>query len=195
MRSYRVALLGDSLVGKSSWVNRLQRGECTRDPISEEPLEMATTRGPVSFSIREFCSLSTFDGGGKVIPVVTVGEFDAVIIMGDSTHQPSLDNMTRRCLPDVCKYLPGLPVFFVTNKASPEDTYTNMGCFPYFFVGAATGHKVEEPLIAIARHLTGSQDLEFVAKPPVVAPLVRLEIRQDVAVRLLELLNGLVSAQ
>ena len=186
MRTFRIALLGDRLVGKSSWVNRIQRGEFTCAPFCGAPLIMETTCGPISFDFRELQTLM-FD--------VDVDDFDAVIIMSDPTKR-SFDNMTQRCLPEVCKYLPGLPVFFMTNKATGVDTaQTTIGCFHHFYVNAKTCSNLEAPLVAIARHLTGSNDLEFAEMPPIPPPVVRLEINQDIAKRLIELLGGLFAGK
>ncbi len=182
----RIALLGDD---KTAWIDSL--GGRNKDGV----VEMRTPNGPFCFDIRELASLHI--ESPRIISKVDyklVG-FDAVIIM-DDTYHPRCDVYTIEYLTEVCKYLPGLPVYFVTDKetATPHES-SDIGCFPRFFVNTKTGLNVEKPLLVIAREATANDTLEFL---PAKDSIIRIEIDDakrliTIARHLVDLLNSLVT--
>ncbi|CAG9333054.1 unnamed protein product [Blepharisma stoltei] len=174
---FKLVLIGDGGVGKTTFVKRHLTGEYEKRYIATvgvdvHPLTFYTTRGPVCFNVWDTAGQEKLSGlrdgyyiGGQ-----------CGIIMFDVTSRITYKNVPKwhRDLVRVCE---NIPIVLVGNKVDVKDrkvkakqiTYHRRHNLQYFDVSAKSNYQFEKPFLWLARRLSGDANLMLV-EAPVLAP-------------------------
>ncbi|CAG9333055.1 unnamed protein product [Blepharisma stoltei] len=175
---FKLVLIGDGGVGKTTFVKRHLTGEYEKRYIATvgvdvHPLTFYTTRGPVCFNVWDTAGQEKLSGlrdgyyiGGQ-----------CGIIMFDVTSRITYKNVPKwhRDLVRVCE---NVPIVLVGNKVDVKDrkvkakqiTYHRRHNLQYFDVSAKSNYQFEKPFLWLARRLSGDPNLMLV-EAPVLAPV------------------------
>ena len=174
---FKLVLIGDGGVGKTTFVKRHLTGEYEKRYIATvgvevHPLRFATSRGTVVFSVWDTAGQEKLSGlrdgyyiGGQ-----------CGIIMFDVTSRITYKNVPKwhRDLVRVCE---NVPIVLVGNKVDVKDrkvkakqiTYHRRHNLQYFDVSAKSNYQFEKPFLWLARRLSGDAGLTIV-EAPILAP-------------------------
>jgi GTP-binding nuclear protein Ran len=175
---FKLVLIGDGGVGKTTFVKRHLTGEYEKRYIATvgvevHPLSFSTTRGRVVFNVWDTAGQEKLSGlrdgyyiGGQ-----------CGIIMFDVTSRITYKNVPKwhRDLVRVCE---NVPIVLVGNKVDVKDrkvkakqiTYHRRHNLQYFDVSAKSNYQFEKPFLWLARRLSGDPNLTLV-EAPVLAPV------------------------
>lgn len=175
---FKLVLIGDGGVGKTTFVKRHLTGEYEKRYIATvgvevHPLKFSTTRGNVVFNVWDTAGQEKLSGlrdgyyiGGQ-----------CGIIMFDVTSRITYKNVPKwhRDLIRVCE---NIPIVLVGNKVDVKDrkvkakqiTYHRRHNLQYFDVSAKSNYQFEKPFLWLARRLSGDPNLTLV-EAPVLAPI------------------------
>ena len=174
IHEFKVVIVGDAGVGKSSFVKRHARGsfqggyECTRG-ADTCTLNFDTNRGIVKLHIWDTAGVEKLKGLGDGYYVGSQG----AIIMFDLESCSTFNNIVswHRSISRVC---PDIPTVLLGNKSeskskkvkTKKNTFLRkVKEFKYFETSAKSNINLSEPLLHLARKLMGDHMLEFVKKP------------------------------
>ncbi|OMJ65715.1 hypothetical protein SteCoe_3365 [Stentor coeruleus] len=174
---FKLVLIGDGGVGKTTFVKRHLTGEYEKRYIATvgvevHPLRFSTTRGNVVFNVWDTAGQEKLSGlrdgyyiGGQ-----------CGIIMFDVTSRITYKNVPKwhRDLVRVCE---NIPIVLVGNKVDVKDrkvkakqiTYHRRHNLQYFDVSAKSNYQFEKPFLWLARRLSGDAQLAIV-EAPILAP-------------------------
>jgi GTP-binding nuclear protein Ran len=174
---FKLVLIGDGGVGKTTFVKRHLTGEYEKRYIATvgvdvHPLKFSTTRGNVVFNVWDTAGQEKLSGlrdgyyiGGQ-----------CGIIMFDVTSRITYKNVPKwhRDLVRVCE---NIPIVLVGNKVDVKDrkvkakqiTYHRRHNLQYFDVSAKSNYQFEKPFLWLARRLSGDASLAIV-EAPLLAP-------------------------
>lgn len=174
---FKLVLIGDGGVGKTTFVKRHLTGEYEKSYIATvgvevHPLSFFTSRGPICFNVWDTAGQEKLSGlrdgyyiGGQ-----------CGIIMFDVTSRITYKNVPKwhRDLVRVCD---NIAIVLVGNKVDVKDrkvkakqiTYHRRHNLQYFDVSAKSNYQFEKPFLWLARRLSGDPALTFV-EAPVLAP-------------------------
>jgi len=175
---YKLVLLGDGGVGKTTLVKRHITGEFTKRyvptlGVQVSSLRFDTSRGPVVFNVWDTAGQEKFGGlrDGYYVNA------DCAIVMFDVTSRITYQNVPQwvHDLRRICGA--SLPCVLVGNKVDVKEravkaqniTYHKKQGMRYYDVSAKSNYNFEKPFLWLARQLTGDEELEFVgsfAKAP-----------------------------
>ena len=179
MDSYKLVLLGDTRVGKTSFVRRHATGEFSRtyEPsrtLTVGPLKFHTTAGRTQFSVWE-CPSQGGLGDSYYIGA------DCAIIMFDRSRPASMQSVANRIssLQHLC---PEIPIVIVGSHAdikSPKYTVINVQKFyrelrvrfgyhrviAYYDISSKSNYNFEKPFLALMRKLKNDQNLQSTEHP------------------------------
>jgi len=172
---FKIVLMGNAKVGKTTFLQRHTSGEFNRKYIPTvgvdmDELEFQTNYGTLHFII---CDVSGQDKFSGIIEGYYLG-IDAAILMFSLTDRDSYKSLPRwnrdidRVSTDKM-----IPKVVCGNKVDEEDrkvkirhiTWPQRKNFPYFDISAKSTHNFEKPFLYLARQLTGHPDLRF-EEPP-----------------------------
>eukprot|EP00535_Pseudo-nitzschia_heimii_P009691 CAMPEP_0197194770 /NCGR_PEP_ID=MMETSP1423-20130617/29845_1 /TAXON_ID=476441 /ORGANISM="Pseudo-nitzschia heimii, Strain UNC1101" /LENGTH=315 /DNA_ID=CAMNT_0042648249 /DNA_START=148 /DNA_END=1093 /DNA_ORIENTATION=- len=173
--SVSVLILGDSGVGKTSFLNRHMTGQPT---IEHEPTTSIGVAQIVLPTNHGFIKLHTIDTiGTQPMGGLEKDYFHAVqcvIIMFDVTNPKSYKNATKKWLREVDSIDPNLPKILLGNKADLEAerqiqrediTFHKKNNRSYFDLSVKDMTNIEIPFLCLLLKITGIQDLRFVQMP------------------------------
>jgi len=170
---FKVVLIGDGGVGKTTFVKRHLSGEFEKKyvptmGVEVHPLSFYTNFGELRFDVWDTAGQERFGGlrDGYYI------QAQAAIIMFDVTSRvtyKSVPNWHR----DVERVLERVPVVLVGNKCDVKErrvrakhiTYHRKKNLQYFDISAKSNYNFDKPFLWLARALVGSPDLRFVEQP------------------------------
>ena len=174
---FKLVLIGDGGVGKTTFVKRHLTGEYEKRYIATvgvevHPLRFTTSRGNVVFNVWDTAGQEKLSGlrdgyyiGGQ-----------SGIIMFDVTSRITYKNVPKwhRDLVRVCE---NIPIVLVGNKVDVKDrkvkakqiTYHRRHNLQYFDVSAKSNYQFEKPFLWLARRLSGDPALTIV-EAPILAP-------------------------
>jgi GTP-binding nuclear protein Ran len=175
---FKLVLIGDGGVGKTTFVKRHLTGEYEKRYIATvgvevHPLRFSTSRGNVIFNVWDTAGQEKLSGlrdgyyiGGQ-----------CGIIMFDVTSRITYKNVPKwhRDLVRVCE---NIPIVLVGNKVDVKDrkvkakqiTYHRRHNLQYFDVSAKSNYQFEKPFLWLARRLSGDPQLTIV-EAPILAPV------------------------
>eukprot|EP00927_Polykrikos_kofoidii_P072796 TRINITY_DN68895_c0_g1_i1.p1 TRINITY_DN68895_c0_g1~~TRINITY_DN68895_c0_g1_i1.p1 ORF type:complete len:227 (+),score=37.99 TRINITY_DN68895_c0_g1_i1:50-682(+) len=174
---FKLLLVGDGGVGKSTLVKRHLTGEFVRKYIATTAVQVSTLNfttncGVLSFNVWDIAGQEKL--GGLRDGYFVLGE--CAIIMFDVTCRISYKNVPNwhRDIARICGLM---PMVLVGNKVDVKDRqvaakdirFHRRKSFPYFDLSAKNYHNFEMPFLWLARRLTNQPNLEFVwefAKAP-----------------------------
>eukprot|EP00013_Stygamoeba_regulata_P020150 CAMPEP_0177648884 /NCGR_PEP_ID=MMETSP0447-20121125/11072_1 /TAXON_ID=0 /ORGANISM="Stygamoeba regulata, Strain BSH-02190019" /LENGTH=212 /DNA_ID=CAMNT_0019151567 /DNA_START=82 /DNA_END=720 /DNA_ORIENTATION=+ len=174
---FKLILVGDGGVGKTTFVKRHLTGEFEKKYIATlgvevHPLSFHTNWGQITFNCWDTAGQEKLGGlrDGYYI------EGQCAIIMFDVTSRPSYKSVPNwhRDLVRICDNIPivlcGNKVDIKARKVKAKQiTFHRKKNLPYYDISAKSNYNFERPFLWLARKLTGKIDLQLVA-PPALAP-------------------------
>lgn len=170
---FKMILVGDGGVGKTTFVKRHLTGEFEKKYIATlgvevHPLKFYSNRGPLVFNIWDTAGQEKFGGlrDGYYI------QGQAAIVMFDVTSRLTYKNVPNwhRDLIRVCD---NIPIVLVGNKVDIKDrkvkakqiTFHRKKNLQYYDVSAKSNYNFEKPFLWLGRKLTGDPALNFIEGP------------------------------
>lgn len=196
---FKLVLVGDGAVGKTTLVRRHLTGEFEKKYIPTlgvdvHPLKFQTNFGPIIFNVWDTAGQEKF--GGLRDGYYIKGE--CAIIMFDVTSRITYKNVPN-WFRDIDRICEKIPMVLVGNKVDVTDRqvkarqiqFHRKRNLQYFDVSARTNYNFERPFLWLARRLTDQTNLSFVgehAKAPEFEfdSNVKAEVERD----LLEAVNA-----
>ena len=180
---FKLLLVGDGGVGKTTFVRRHLTGEFEKKYVATmgvevHPLLFHTNRGPIQYNCWDTAGQEVY--GGLRDAYYIAGQ--CAIIMFDVTSRMTYKDVPNwhRDLSRVCN---DIPVVLCGNKAEVKDrkvkakqiTFHRRKNLPYYDISAKSNHNFEKPFLWIARKLAGDQDIVFVEAPALAPPIVDID--------------------
>lgn len=170
MPTFKLILVGDGGVGKTTFVKRHLTGEFEKKYVATlgvevHPLRFQTNFGPMVFNVWDTAGQEKFGGlrDGYYI------QGQCAILMFDVTARVTYKNVPNwhRDLVRVCE---GIPIVLVGNKVDIKDrrvkakniTFHRKKNLQYYDISAKSNYNFEKPFLWLARKLTGKANLGFV---------------------------------
>jgi len=171
---FKLVLVGDGGVGKTTFVKRHKSGEFEKKYVATlgvevHPLTFYTSLGAIVYNCWDTAGQEKFGGlrdgyyvGGK-----------AAIIMFDVTSRITYKSVSvwHRDLTRVCE---NIPIVLCGNKVDVKDRkvkpkhivfHRKKPNIQYYDISAKSNYNFEKPFLWITRKLTGNQNVKFVAEP------------------------------
>lgn len=182
--SYKLILVGDGGVGKTTFVKRHRTGEFEKKYVATlgvevHPLKFYTQYGPFTFNCWDTAGQEKF--GGLRDGYYINGQ--AAIIMFDVTSRETYKKVAtwHRDLVRVCE---NIPVVLCGNKIDVKDRkvkpkhvvfHRKRANMQYFDISAKSNYNFEKPFLHLAKKVTKKEDLKFVSQPALAAPEVKFD--------------------
>ena len=188
---FKLVLIGDGGVGKTTFVKRHLTGEFEKRYIATlgvevHPLTFHTSRGPVTFNVWDTAGQEKLSGlrdgyyiGGN-----------CGIIMFDVSSRITYKNVPKwyRDLIRVCEQV---PIVLVGNKVDIKErkvkakqiTFHRRHGLQYYDISAKSNYQFEKPFLWLARRLSGDSQLVFVEAPVLAVQEVVMSAEQMQAVQ------------
>lgn len=181
--TFKLVLVGDGGVGKTTFVKRHLTGEFEKKYVATlgvevHPLGFTTNRGPITFNVWDTAGQEKFGGlrDGYYI------QGQCAIIMFDVTSRITYKNVPtwHKDLVRVCE---NIPIVLCGNKVDIKDrkvkakaiTFHRKKNLQYYDISAKSNYNFEKPFLWLARKLAGDANLEFVAMPALNPPEVTID--------------------
>jgi GTP-binding nuclear protein Ran len=159
-KRFKIVLLGDGGVGKSTWLNRLVSGGFNNKYIPTlgvdvTPVTLYTNYGSIIFDIWDTAGQEKFGGlrDGYYI------QADAAIVFFDVTQRVTHRN-TGTWKRDFSRVCPDAPIVMCGNKRDLFKERKVGGNNEYIDLSVKSNYNFDQPLIVLARILTGLEDLD-----------------------------------
>ena len=164
--TFKIVLVGDGGVGKTSFVNRHRSGEFTKKYLPTQGVDVSTLTFNTNYGVITFkvwdCAGQEKLGGLKDGYYLNA---DGAIVMFDMGNSQTCDNVVDWIL-NVWKPCPNIPLVICGNKRDLENGKVTMNGLPsktgYFEISVKYSYNYERPFLYLAKRLTGHEDLEFV---------------------------------
>lgn len=188
---FKLVLIGDGGVGKTTFVKRHMTGEFEKRYIATlgvevHPLTFHTSRGPVTFNVWDTAGQEKLSGlrdgyyiGGQ-----------CGVIMFDVSSRITYKNVPKwyRDLTRVCEQV---PIVLVGNKVDIKErkvkakqiTFHRRHGLQYYDISAKSNYQFEKPFLWLARRLSGDSQLTFVEAPVLALQEVVMSAEQMEAVK------------
>jgi len=181
--SFKLVLVGDGGVGKTTFVKRHLTGEFEKKYVATlgvevHPLAFTTNRGPIVFNVWDTAGQEKFGGlrDGYYI------QGQCAIVMFDVTSRITYKNVPtwHKDLVRVCE---NIPIVLCGNKVDIKDrkvkakaiTFHRKKNLQYYDISAKSNYNFEKPFLWLARKLAGDANLEFVAMPALDPPEIQMD--------------------
>lgn len=153
MNNFRISILGDSGVGKTSFMQRFLTGEFTNTGLTSFSLTLQTNYGPYTLFLTEELTVRP--------------DTHASVIMFDVTNPASY--ATAEILTATSAFLK-IPAVVVGNKVDVKDRKVkpkqidihHRYSVKYYDISAKSLYNHEKPFLTLLRTLTGHDDLVFI---------------------------------
>jgi GTP-binding nuclear protein Ran len=170
--NFKIVLVGDGGVGKSSFVKKHRKGEFEKKYLATQgvdvsPLQFNTNYGIVTFKVWDCAGQEKFGGlrDGYYL------DADGAIVMFDMSNKITCDNVPK-WIEDIHKTDEYIPIIVCANKRDLSDKKTSIHSLArylkditYYEISVNNNYNFEKPFLALARQLTNHEDLEFVDMP------------------------------
>ena len=177
---FKVVLIGDGGVGKTTFVKRHQTGEFEKKYIATQGVEVSsitfnTNHGPIKLSLWDTAGQEKLGGLREGYYIGA----HAAILMFDVTTRITYKNIPK-WYKDLTRICDNIPIVLVGNKVDQKDrkvkarqiTFHRKRNLQYFDISAKSNYQYEKPFLWILRTLTGDLNLYLVEalalKPPEV---------------------------
>lgn len=159
---YKIVLVGDAEVGKSTFVQRHLTGEWHREyeatiGVEVNPLRFITNYGDICFNVWD-C------GGQEKLSSLKEAYYmaDAALVFCDLERRETQNNVPL-WVEKVKDVVPDVHVVVCANKFDRKVRITRLRKLghPYYEISSKTGYEYVRPFLALARFLTGHNDLCF----------------------------------
>jgi GTP-binding nuclear protein Ran len=171
--SFKLILIGDAKVGKTSFVRRHTGGQHERDYVPTRgvkvtPLTFDTTSGPLTFNVWD-------TAGERHLGPLYEGVFleaDCGILMFDVTEHSTYRNIST-WYGDLIRVRPMIPIVLVGNKVDVRErkvtgsqvTFHKARGIPYVEMSAKSRLRLDAPFEALAQRLLGDPEITFQPAP------------------------------
>eukprot|EP00416_Gambierdiscus_australes_P033088 CAMPEP_0171093596 /NCGR_PEP_ID=MMETSP0766_2-20121228/39172_1 /TAXON_ID=439317 /ORGANISM="Gambierdiscus australes, Strain CAWD 149" /LENGTH=211 /DNA_ID=CAMNT_0011552065 /DNA_START=1 /DNA_END=636 /DNA_ORIENTATION=- len=178
---FKLVLVGDGGVGKTTFVKRHLTGEFEKRylptlGVEVNPLRFGTNCGPLTFNVWDTAGAEKF--GGLRDAYYIKGQ--CAIIMFDVTSRITYKNVPNwhRDIVRVCEEI---PIVLVGNKVDVKDRqvkakqiqFHRKRNLQYYDLSARSNYNFDKPFLWLARRLTNQSNLEFVGQ---IAKLPEIQI-------------------
>ena len=173
--SYKVVLVGNGGVGKTTFIKRHMTGEFedTYKPTKGcyiYPLEFHTSNGPIKFAIWDTAGQEKMGG---LRDGYYVGA-DAAIIMFDVSSRISYKQVPT-WYRDITRVEPDIPIILVGNKVDINDRqvkdrnvkFQRRKNIPYIPISTKSNYNYEKPFVCIARKISNDKKLRLIEQPAI----------------------------
>eukprot|EP00904_Undaria_pinnatifida_P000107 jgi/Undpi1/10097/HiC_scaffold_28.g12551.m1 len=179
MPEFKLILVGDGGVGKTTFVKRHVTGEFEKKYVATlgvevRPLPFHTNRGPIKFNVWDTAGQEKF--GGLRDGYYSI-QGQCAIIMFDVTSRITYKNVPNwhRDLTRVCEHI---PIVLCGNKVEIKDrkvkakqiTFHRKKNLQYYDISAKSNYNFEKPFLWLAKKLVGDPNLLFVEQPALQPP-------------------------
>jgi GTP-binding nuclear protein Ran len=180
---FKLILVGDGGVGKTTYVKRHRTGEFEKKYVATmgvevSPLTFSTNLGPICFNCWDTAGQEKF--GGLRDGYYIGGQ--AAIIMFDVTARITYKNVPvwHKDLVRVCEDIPivlcGNKVDCRDRRVKPKDIFFHRKKnLQYYDISAKSNYNFEKPFLYITRKLTGDPNCHFVEAPAVKPPELQVD--------------------
>jgi GTP-binding nuclear protein Ran len=168
-RRFKVLLLGDGGVGKTTFLNRLVTGEfiphyIATMGVSVAPLPIQTTKGQIILNIWDTAGQEKFSQHRATY----YNDADAAIVFFDTTSKLSYRNAANWCQeilaarPDILLVLCGNKVDVRGRVVMPQDIqlHRQLGC-QYYDLSAKSNYNYDKPFLYIVRQLLNDKTIAY----------------------------------
>eukprot|EP00923_Selenidium_pygospionis_P041807 GHVN01072616.1.p1 GENE.GHVN01072616.1~~GHVN01072616.1.p1 ORF type:complete len:217 (-),score=6.37 GHVN01072616.1:119-769(-) len=182
-RNFKIVIIGDGGVGKTTFVTRHKSGEYIKryDPTvgaNVHSLPFYTNYGEIVFTCWDTAGQERNSGLRDGYYVDAHGG----IIMFDLTARITYQNLAN-WYTDLTRICPDIPIIVCGNKADIREravkprqiTFHHKRGLKYCDLSAKSNYNFERPFLMLARALTGKNDLVFVAQPALEVPEVGID--------------------
>jgi GTP-binding nuclear protein Ran len=173
MPTFKLVLVGDGAVGKTTFVKRHLTGEFEKKyvptlGVDVHPILFHTNYGPLTFNVWDTAGQEKFGGlrDGYYI------QAQCAILMFDVTARVTYKNVPNwhRDLVRVCE---NIPIVLVGNKVDIKDrrvkakniTFHRKKNLQYYDISAKSNYNFEKPFLWLMRKLTNKADLHLTQAP------------------------------
>ena len=176
--AFKLILVGDGGVGKTSFVRRHVTGEFERKYIATMgvhvyPLSFFTNHGKLTFNVWDTSGQEKW--GGLRDGYYMQGQCG--IIMFDVTSRISYKNVSN-WYQDITRVCGDIPIVLCGNKVDvPERTviaksitFHRKKHLPYYELSARSNYNLAQPFQWLAKKVLGNNDLHFVQEPALMPP-------------------------
>jgi len=181
---FKLVLVGDGGVGKTTFVKRHLSGEFEKKYVATlgvevRPLDFVTNFGKIRFNVWDTAGQEKFGGlrDGYYI------QGQCAIIMFDVTSRTTYKHVPNwhRDLVRVCD---NIPIVLVGNKVDIKDrkvkarqvVFHRKRNLPYYDISAKSNYNYEKPFLWLSRKLVGREDLVFAEAPALPPPDVQISL-------------------
>ena len=192
---FKVVILGDGGVGKTSFLKRFRTGEFEKRYIATmgvevNPQPLYTSKGQVVINTWDTAGQERFNGLGEGYAIGA----QAAIIMCDVTNRTTFKSFSRyyRMVRKVCG---DIPIDFVGNKIDCKDrkvmseeisqwfqALKKMNAnAAYYDISAKSNYNFDKPFLYLLSRLMGDETLQLVEGPARFPPEVRIDAAADPA--------------
>lgn len=181
---FKVVIVGDSGVGKTTYIKRLLTGEFEKKHVSTlgvevHPLVFHTISGTVVFNVWDISGNCLHSGVYESYYKCA----DAAVVMFDRHSESSYQNAFK-WLGGIMARCPGIPMVFCGNKVDIKSTevgltnsvFQQLG--DYYDLSVKSIYNFEKPFLRLARQLTGKPDLCFMEYPSCCPSEVKIDLAQ-----------------
>lgn len=168
--TFKIVLCGQASSGKTSFVykhllDKFEQKYVATLGVEVHPLRFQTNYGPICFNIWDTAGQEKFGGLREGYYIQAHG----AIIFTDPTQDVGKLQCVAKYVYDLDKVDPNMPIIWCENKKDlnttnvkynvPIDIRTRV---TYINISVKDNYHLHEPLLRLARRLTGKQDLAFV---------------------------------
>ena len=185
-RAFKIVIVGDGGVGKTTFVKRHLTGEFEKQYVATQgamahKMPFYTNKGPINYNVWDTAGQEKFGGLGDGYYV----KASAAIIMFDVTSRITYQNVPHwyKALERVCDQI---PMVLCGNKVDrPERkvktrqiTYHRKKNLKYYDISAKSNYNYEKPFLFISRKLARDKSLQFTQQPALAPPEARIDDNQ-----------------
>lgn len=178
--TYKVVLVGDGSVGKTTFIMRHLTGDYIRTyvptlGVEVHPLTFSTNYGPIRFNVWDTAGQEKFRGLGEGYYIQAEG----CLAFFDVTSRPSFAHLgdwvdgVRGKVGEIPTILCGTKCDMEGDKVDLQKVKEHLP-LPIYQISSKSNYNYDKPFLALARQLTGKDDLMFVEKPAINPPLIVL---------------------
>eukprot|EP00227_Mantoniella_beaufortii_P001320 CAMPEP_0197618610 /NCGR_PEP_ID=MMETSP1326-20131121/61623_1 /TAXON_ID=1155430 /ORGANISM="Genus nov. species nov., Strain RCC2288" /LENGTH=187 /DNA_ID=CAMNT_0043187509 /DNA_START=41 /DNA_END=600 /DNA_ORIENTATION=+ len=175
---FKLVLVGDGGVGKTTYVKRFETGEFEKKYVATvgaevHVLDLNTTKGQIRFNVWD-------TAGQEKLTVLKDGYFintNCAIIMFDVTSRTTYKSVPNwhRDLHRVCE---DIPMVLVGNKVDAKDrkvkakmiAFHRKKNMPYFDISAKSNYNFDKPFLWLTRKMFNDTSVNFTAAMAVAPP-------------------------
>jgi GTP-binding nuclear protein Ran len=185
-RAFKIVIVGDGGVGKTTFVKRHLTGEFEKQYVATQGamahrMTFYTNKGPIHYNVWDTAGQEKFGGLGDGYYVRAA----AAIIMFDVTSRITYQNVPDwyKALERVCETI---PMVLCGNKVDrPERkvktrqiNFHRKKNIKYYDISAKSNYNYEKPFLFISRKLARDGALTFTQQPALAPPEARIDARQ-----------------